>query len=1245
MAYDGTLKFDTSMDASGFQKDANKLGDVVKGLGVFKVIEKGFQAITASVDRAVSRYDTLNRFSPIMQQMGYSAESADSSIQKMSDGIQGLPTTLDDIVGSTQRLAIATGDLDKGTDSALALNNAFYASGATTEAASRGMEQYIQALSRNKMEMQEWKVLQETMPYALKKTAEAFGYVGTNSIPQLYNALTSGEITMTQFNDKLIELNAGVGGFAEVAKTATGGIGTAFTNMRTRIAVGVAAVIEGIDAGFSQTRFKSIENIISSTGNVIKSILTDMAGAFEFVASKADFLVPAIIAVGAATSTYKVATAAATVAAKAAGVALDGNITKAKLSAIITGLLTKSKTALTVATSSATAALAMLTASEGTAAQVGALLTVREAALAAVKGVLTGQIGLATAAQLVWNAALNANTVGLVITAVALLAAGITALIICLSKGSEAYDKQKEELKELNKAHEEYKEQLEADRSAADQAIAKTKGQAEANADLVDSLHTLIDANDAAGSNNEAIAQTVDQLNAAVEGLGLAYDATTGKLSASINEVERYVTAQGQLSVIQAQEEEYNRLLSEQLDLQAKIRVEEERKEILAQQLADGIIIRQEYNGLIIRTNNLLKEYGATESKLAADVEAAHAAIDRSAQDSAQAQVNAFEAINGARDAEGKNLKQLANQYGMTTDQILAEMREQGATMAEWSEKKAALFTEEGQSLQGVANQWGLTTDEVQAHMNEWGMNLDEFAQHMEDTHTKEGLSLDDLAVKWGTTTEAIKLEMDNMGLSMQQWSDQQQAAWKDYAEAVKDRTDGVVNSFKKIPGEYDQSAKDMLEILISNKARYAEWEAAMEEITRQLGPTAAAEFGKLGPKATSAMQEILGSADLLDQYREVFGVKIDEATGLAVENWNDPSFIGAPSTAIDSSAAQVAGNTSLDTAVTDAMEGAKAAADAVDFSVVGQNIATDIVNGLNGADMSGAMQGITDAVTNASGSVVEAAAGMSNGVQTVLGNMKAQSVGTTTQMMTEINSAVVSHASTVQASTTNMSTAIQIILRDLKAQAVTLSTQMMTEINSAIVTRTGTVRASASALSNGVVSGLSAMVSGAESVANRMMDGMLVVMNQKAESLYAKAREIANRIASIMADALDVHSPSRVMMRLFGNVMMGIYVAMDDMSGMLYRKAESIAHGLSERLTISPDVAGALTERMRAVTDHTRLGGSALASQPAYAGAGGGVRYIINLVQNITSPKPLSASEMTREGQDLLRRASWQLP
>lgn len=89
MAYDGTLRFDTSVDTSGFQKDANKLGGIVKGLGVFKLLEKGFQAVASSIDGAVSRYDTLNKFPKVLQQMGYGADEANSATQNSQKALTG----------------------------------------------------------------------------------------------------------------------------------------------------------------------------------------------------------------------------------------------------------------------------------------------------------------------------------------------------------------------------------------------------------------------------------------------------------------------------------------------------------------------------------------------------------------------------------------------------------------------------------------------------------------------------------------------------------------------------------------------------------------------------------------------------------------------------------------------------------------------------------------------------------------------------------------------------------------------------------------------------------------------------------------------------------------------------------------------------------------------------------------------------------------------------------------------------
>ena len=101
MAYDGTIRFDTRLDASGFEQGASRMGDVAKGMVAFKIIEQGFQLIANSVDRAVARYDTLQRFPRVLELMGFSANDASAATRKLADGVDGLPTALDDVVHRT----------------------------------------------------------------------------------------------------------------------------------------------------------------------------------------------------------------------------------------------------------------------------------------------------------------------------------------------------------------------------------------------------------------------------------------------------------------------------------------------------------------------------------------------------------------------------------------------------------------------------------------------------------------------------------------------------------------------------------------------------------------------------------------------------------------------------------------------------------------------------------------------------------------------------------------------------------------------------------------------------------------------------------------------------------------------------------------------------------------------------------------------------------------------------------------
>jgi len=259
------------------EKSALGVGKIVTALGLVAAARKGIDMVTSAIGGAISRVDTLSGFPVVMERMGFSSDQAKSSIDKLSEGISGLPTTLDGIVKSTQGIALMTGDLDVATDTALALNNAFLASGSSSYDAERGLDQYVKMLSKGKVEADSWSTLQETMGFALNKTAEAFGFTGKAAQRDLYDALQKGKITFEDFNLKLIELNDGVGGFADVAKAGSAGIATSFTNMKTAVVRGVANIIQAFQDVLAKTPLQSIENILGSIGKSFGNLLNSIA--------------------------------------------------------------------------------------------------------------------------------------------------------------------------------------------------------------------------------------------------------------------------------------------------------------------------------------------------------------------------------------------------------------------------------------------------------------------------------------------------------------------------------------------------------------------------------------------------------------------------------------------------------------------------------------------------------------------------------------------------------------------------------------------------------------------------------------------------------------------------------------------------------------------------------------------------------------------------------------------------------
>ncbi len=265
------IKSSATSATSGFKS-------MVAAIGVTKAIGAGINVVKSSMDGAINRFDTLNQFPKMMQAIGFSFEDAAKSKDALVTGIDGLPTTLGDVVSTTQRIATLTRDLDGATKTTISLNNAFLASGSSSEDASRGLEQYVQMLSRGEVDMQSWRSLQETMGPALYDLATAFGFAGKTAQNDLYDALKEGTITFDQFNDKLIEFyNTGTDG-AKRALIGSEGIKTSFKNIRTAVTNGVEGSIRKIDSLVEKISGKNIAQQFDGIKQKVKDVFTAING-------------------------------------------------------------------------------------------------------------------------------------------------------------------------------------------------------------------------------------------------------------------------------------------------------------------------------------------------------------------------------------------------------------------------------------------------------------------------------------------------------------------------------------------------------------------------------------------------------------------------------------------------------------------------------------------------------------------------------------------------------------------------------------------------------------------------------------------------------------------------------------------------------------------------------------------------------------------------------------------------------
>lgn len=791
---------------------------------------------------AIQRFDTLESYPRVMQAMGHSTEDVTRSTKKLAAGIEGLPTTLNEVVGTAQRLTSITGDINKSTDLTLALNNAFLASGSSSADASRGLQQFSQMLSAGKVDMQSWKTLQETMPYALQKTTESFGFAGQSAQNDFYSALKEGRITFNQFSRKLVELNGGVGGFAELAKTNSKGIQTSFGNLKNAVVKGVANTIKALDdltkAATGKTiaeNFDALKVIINAAFGVIVNVIKASTPVFQTLfsilgigASVISFLRPAIIGLVAALVTMRAINQAV-------------KTTKDLISAWKIFKLTATR---------AIRIINLLTAAQATygsitKAQLVAHLANNGALTASnlLYGVLTGSISLQTAATIAataattafkagltaFKAALTALTgpIGLVVAGVGLAVGALVGLWQWLTAESEETKRLKSEQEELVKSTDQLTDSVKQSAKERQKNLESVKGNTESYQKLADEIVQLSQKTNKTAADKKNLKKKIDALNASVSGLNLVYDKNTDSLSHNNDQIKARISAMESESTWETSQKNLLDIEQKRAEIGEQLKkIAEQRKKWNEESNVSDSVRKerlQELNDKETELKNTQTELQTEYEKTSQVQQAASEAMAAAAENGSNRQVVAYEnmsksqqkAIDDMRTKYNELLETTTNMFeqikyksAVSVDEMIANLQKNQEAVNNWATNLNTLAergVNEGilAKLQAMGPQGGLYVQELVNASDEKLATLNEvFTQGGESA--MNGLTA-------GMDTGALGITDKIKGIVQSQVSSlQEEIAAADFSSLGQEIPNGVSQGIEQGASTAGESSKNM---------------------------------------------------------------------------------------------------------------------------------------------------------------------------------------------------------------------------------------------------------------------------------------------------------------------------------------------------------------------------------------------------------------------------------------------------
>lgn len=287
MGYDGSLKFDTEINESGFNSGISKLGGIAKkGAGVaVAAVGAVTAALGAGVVAGVKYNASIESYQTSFEVMTGSAEKAAEVIDKLKKVGAETPFELPDLADITQLLMNYGFSADEAMDSMMMLGDI---SQGSAEKMSRIATAYGQMSSAGKVSLEDVKQMIEAGFNPLQEISESTG----ESMASLYDRISKGTISVDEITASMQRATSEGGKYFQSmekqSQTFSGLISTLKDNAQQLLGEVVKPISDGLTESLLPAAISAIEQLtqgfeengvsgmIQAAGNIVNGLFTGM---------------------------------------------------------------------------------------------------------------------------------------------------------------------------------------------------------------------------------------------------------------------------------------------------------------------------------------------------------------------------------------------------------------------------------------------------------------------------------------------------------------------------------------------------------------------------------------------------------------------------------------------------------------------------------------------------------------------------------------------------------------------------------------------------------------------------------------------------------------------------------------------------------------------------------------------------------------------------------------------------------